>query len=180
MWFFTPDHRQSQRLYLAGLLGEVAHPTPDIDAVPPWRRASKTQAPLSSHALSHTVCPSPRIFMSRSLFLSPGQRSSRFPFWGLLMGSRGGKTPRELLPRLTQNFSLLALPPCPYPDRRLHNTIRLFCSRVPSIVRWPPHLHWSTWPWPVYCSMGENATGEVCTFSSVTSCLYRSIKWIKA
>lgn len=92
MWFFKPDHKQLQRLYLAGLVekSRPPHIRPGVQPVHTavWRELqSKSQAPSVSHTLILIHILSPSTFISRFIYQgSSSEAFSRVLCLQLLMG----------------------------------------------------------------------------------------------
>lgn len=98
---------------------------------------------------------------------------------GSLWGSRGQTWMQFSSRRLsTHTFPLLDLPPCPPYVPRAHKTARDFCLELPSTMRWPPCLCWSSRPWTrLYHFMREIKQEESLPSLVLNSSLYHFSEW---
>lgn len=130
VFFFRPDQRPLQRLVRKAALSTPAGVSRPCTAVcGGWRR----QGPGQSCFLA-TIISSPGAFIPRSLYLRPWPEVLFRRLWGDLTCSRRRKNPQVTFlhsDSVPSTFSLLALPPSPPIDPRVHRTAKAFCLGLP-------------------------------------------------
>lgn len=168
---FWRDHRQLQRLNLAGSGWKAALSTPDL-VHSQWSPVSegsctKTQIPMASQAFHMFTFPALRVTSSLDLFIwGLGQRassgaSSDTPLWSI-----GGGNLEDIFPHSDSVPNAFPLFPLPLLHSRVHKPKRVFCSELSQ--QWDD-LHICADPLNtqmVHHSMGENGTEGVGTFLS--------------
>lgn len=177
MWFFRPDHRQLQCLYLTSLKGAKL-PSPHQDLVHSihfslWRELQpKPQAPwlVTLFHIFIFLAPVPS-FLGLFIWVlgqkSTSGASTEASFWG----SKEGNLEDTFLhsDSVFNTFPLLALSSHLHPTHShlgAHKTARAFCSGLPQ--QWDgPHICADpSDPWPVHPSVEKNGTHLDGIFSS--------------
>ena len=116
VWFFRPNHRQLQRLYLAVLTGKAAFPTPESghSQCTAGSEGSCRQGFRAPYLVwsSHIFIPSPGIFFPTSSCGALGRGTSAVTS----LGSKRQKTWRQFYPVWPSTCSLLVLYLCAPPN----------------------------------------------------------------
>lgn len=179
MWFFRPDHRQLQRLYLADFVEEGCLPASDLvhsqcTEVSEGSFSQRLRCPGPSCS-SHVHIPSPGTFVLGLFIWGLGMRSSSGTY--AEVEGRGGETFRR-------HFYSLWLSPSPFPllaflppltlDPRVHKIEEAFVQG-PSVICADPFD-----PQPVCHSIRKNGTRGVGASSHFRLLLISHSKWLKA
>ena len=135
-----------------------------------WEESqSRTWAPLANHVLSHICIPTPEpLFLS--LYLSLEQRSL-----GAGLGPPYGEQRATLKGTLAQAYSVVFhVTPSPPPSALTPGAINLLEASVPGLISsgMIPTSALTQLPW--------SRTRGDCSWSRLITCLYQSLKWLKA
>lgn len=160
---FPANHRQVQRLYLAGSMGNIcpSHSKPGSQPLRGrlWRELERTQAPLAGPALHMFVFLAPEPSFLGFFIWGLGQRSSSDISAKSYLWWKEQKHPEDHFSHsdsVLSTFPLLALFCCslvnPLPCLSL-----LFGG--PSAIIWPQYLWWSTSSWPMWWASGMGFRG---------------------